>query len=350
MQEKKVFVSIIVPCRNEELYISKSLEALIANDYPKDKLEILVVDGMSDDGTREVLEEYVKEYPFIRVLDNPSRVTPVAFNMGIKQSVGDMIMIMSAHAVVPVDYVSKCIRYSLEYQADNVGGVRLTKPGNKSVFGRAIAHSISHPFAAGTAVYRTGAKSIRWVDTVFGGCYRKDVFQRIGFFDERLAKGQDREFNVRLRQAGGKILMVPDIVTYYYARGDLGVFFRWMWVVGLTPIYMSKVLGRRVFSERNLVPPVFVLWLVLSFLLSFVSPISLWLLLTTAGIYLTACLCFSVPIAAKEKDPRFLVAMPFIFGATHILYGAGALAAIFKSVKPEPYLSKSDQPPAQKQI
>src|SRR5437879_3416903 len=253
MQEEKLFASVIVPCRNERHYISKSLEALIANDYPKHRFEILVIDGLSDDGTGEVLQKYASQYPFIRVLENPSRVTPIAFNIGIRQARGDMILIMSAHAVVPPDYVSRCIKYSIEYDADNVGGVRLTKPADNSLFARAIAHSISHPFAAGTAVYRTGAKSIRWVDTVFGGCYRRDVFDKIGFFDERLAKGQDREFNVRLGKAGGKILMVPDIVTYYYARGDLATFIKWMWVVGLTPIYMSKVLDRRVFSERNLV-------------------------------------------------------------------------------------------------
>jgi len=341
MQQEKLFASVIVPCRNEQHYIAKSLDALIANDYPKDKIEILVIDGLSEDGTREVLQSYARKYPFVRVLENPSRVTPVAFNIGIRQAKGDMILIMSAHAVVPPDYVSRCIQHSLEYDADNVGGVRLTKPADNSLFARAIAYSISHPFAAGTAVYRTGAKSIRWVDTVFGGCYRKQVFDRIGLFDERLAKGQDREFNVRLGKAGGKILMVPDIITYYYARGDLATFIKWMWVVGLTPIYMSKVLGRRVFSERNLVPSLFVLWLAGTLFLSLVSPLFLWAFLGTAGIYLGTALWFSVPIAWKEKDPRFLFAMPFIFLATHMLYGIGALAAVFKPVKPQPYLKEA---------
>src|ERR1700741_4645886 len=112
MQEEKLFATVIVPCRNERDYVAKSLDALIANDYPKDRMEILVVDGLSDDGTHEVLERYARDYPFIRVLENPNRVTPFAFNIGIKQARGDMILIMSAHAVVPPDYITRCIHYS----------------------------------------------------------------------------------------------------------------------------------------------------------------------------------------------------------------------------------------------
>jgi GT2 family glycosyltransferase len=327
-------VSIIVPCRDEAKYIGSCLDAILENDYPKSHLEIIVVDGMSRDDSVRIVREYMARCPSIRVIQNEKRITPVAFNLGVRAAKGELIMIMSAHAVVARDYISKCVKYSIEYNADNVGGIMQTRAGDSTVFGRAIAHSVSHPFAAGTAVHRTGrgVEQPRWVDTVFGGCFKRAVFDRIGLFDERLAKGQDREFNVRLRRAGGRILCCPDVISYYYARGELGRFFRWMWVVGLTPIYMSRIIGKRAFSGRNLVPALFVLWLAFWLAMGAVGGEAFVVFLASIAFYLTVAVIFSIPIAMKERDARFLGAMPFIFLATHVLYGLGSLAAVVKAV------------------
>lgn len=326
-------VTVIIPCLNEREFIGCCLDSIVANDYPKDKLEVLVVDGMSGDGTRAIVEEFTQRYSFVRMVNNPDKIKPRALNIGIQEAKGSIVIRKDAHTVYASDYISKSVKYLHEYDADNVGGVRKTLPGDESVLARAIAHSISHPFAAGNAIYRTGSKTVRWVDTVFGGCYHKKVFERIGLFDEALIRGQDREFNVRLQRVGGRILLAPDIVCYYFARDDLRDFLAWIFVGGLTPFYVSKIVGKVIFSWRNLVPLLFVLSLLSALLLSPVSPMFFGLLGTIVLVYLAFCLYFSIPIAWKEKDARFLMAMPLVFAATHIPYGIGSLVGIFKPVE-----------------
>ncbi len=333
MTTVRSFVSIIIPCLNERKFIAGCLDSIVANDYPQESLEILVIDGMSEDGTRGILNDYVKRHAYIRVVDNPQKNKPRALNIGIEAARGDVIIRMDAHALYEPDYISKSVQYLDEYQADNVGGIRKTLPGGTSVLARAIAYSISHPFAVGNATYRTGSKTIRWVDTVFGGCYRRDVFDRIGMFDEALIRGQDREFNVRLRQAGGKILLVPDIICYYYARADLERFIRWTFVGGLTPFYISRLAGKVIFSWRNLIPLSFFLTLMTFLFLALIKPVFRWAVFALGTVYLIPCIVFSIPIARKERDMRFIVAMPFIFAATHLLYGVGSLVGLFKPVE-----------------
>lgn len=327
-------VSIIIPCRNEEKFIGKCLDSIIDNDYPKDKLEVLVIDGVSEDETKEIVKKYTQEYPFIKLLNNHKKITPCALNIGIKSSKGQIIMRMDAHATYENDYISKCVKYLDEYNADNVGGIRMTRPSNNNTIGKAIALSVSHPFAAGTAIYRTGTKKARWVDTVFGGCYRREVFSKIGFFNEDLVKGQDREFNFRLRKSGGKILLVPDIICYYYARSNLKAFCKWLFICGSTPFYATKLVGRTIFSWRNLVPSTFVLSLAFSLSFSFVFPEFLWLFLSIVSFYLLFNIYFSIKIVLKEKNIKYLLVMPLIFTTTHLLYGIGSIYGLLK-LKPK---------------
>ncbi|MHA1360537.1 MAG: glycosyltransferase family 2 protein [Candidatus Helarchaeota archaeon] len=256
------YVSIIIPCFNEVNFIKKCLESIIANDYEKNRLEIIVVDGMSTDGTREILKNYQQNYEFIRMIDNPKRHKPHALNLGIKESRGNVIIRMDAHAIYDPNYISKCVHYLEEYDADNIGGVRITVLRNNTLSAHATAYAISHPFAAGNAVYRTGAKEVKWVDTVFGGCYRREIFNRIGLFNEALIRGQDREFNVRLKRSGGRILFVPHIVCLYFARSDLASYIPWIYISGLTPFYISRNTKKAIFSWRNLIPLAFVLALI----------------------------------------------------------------------------------------
>ncbi len=330
--ERAGMVSVIMPVYNEKKYISKCLDSISATTYPQAKLEVIVVDGMSSDGTRDILADYAQQHPFIRVVDNPAKIKPRALNIGIQEAKGDIIIRMDAHTVYDPEYISKCVSYLSEYGADNVGGIRKTLSGGDSVIARAIAYSISHPFAAGTALYRTGATTIRWVDTVFGGCYPREVFDRIGLFDEALIRGQDREFNVRLQRAGGKILLAPDIVCHYFARGDYKSFVNWTYACGLTPIYISRITGRVIFSWRNLAPQLFVLGLVFGPVLSLVFPVLWWVFGAVVAVYLAACIYFSALILGKERDIRLMLAMPLIFATTHIFYGVASLVAIFKPI------------------
>ena len=327
------FVSIIIPCRNEKRFISKCLDSIIAQDYPKDKLEILIVDGMSDDGTRQVVNSYAKNYPFVRVLDNPRRITPCAFNIGIRDSKGDAIILMGSHSTYKSDYISKCIKYLFEYSADNVGGAMVTLPRNDTIFGKAIAIALSHRFGVGGSTFRTGCKEPKWVDTVFGGCYRRGVFEKIGLFNEKLASSQDMEFNQRLRKAGGKILLVPEIVSYYYARSDMASFCRNNFRNGFWAVYPLKFVKLH-FSLRHYVPLIFVASLIVTGISGIFVPFFGWLFFLITTLYLLTVFYFSVKIAERERNLWYLFVMPVIFANLHIGYGLGSICGAIKLLLP----------------
>ena len=326
------FVSIIIPCRNEEKFIAKCLDSIIANNYPKDRLEILVIDGMSEDGTRKIVGRYTQQYPFIGLLDNPKKITPAALNIGIKHAKGDIIVRMDAHSTYEKDYISKCVKYLNEYKADNVGGIWIINPRNNTFIAKAITLALSHLFGVGGAYYKIGrSKEPRWVDTVPFGCYRKEIFERIGLFDEELPRSEDIDFNLRLRKAGGKILLVPEIVIYYYTRSTLKSFCKHYFENGVLTTYFLKY-GKRAFSWRHLIPCAFVSSLIGSAALSVFSQIFLWLFLFILGSYSLANIYFSGRIAIREKNFRYLFVMPLIFATLHIGYGLGSLYGLLKVI------------------
>ena len=325
MRNNSSFVSVIIPCRNEEKYIEECLDSVINQDYPKEKLEVLVVDGMSEDRTREVIEKYTKQYLFIKLLNNPKKITPVAFNIGVKNSNGDFIIIMGAHSVYERDYISKCVKYSNEYNADNVGGIWKIVPREKTLVAKSIAFASSSIFGAGDAYYRSGySGKPKWVDTVFGGCYKREIFDKIGLFNENLIRNQDFEFNLRLRRAGGKILLVPNIVSYYYPKSNLRDFFMHNFKDGFSITHPLK-LGVRAFSWRHLMPLIFVLGLTGTGILGIFFPIFVWFFLVILGLYLLVNFYFSCEISIKEKNWKYFFVMPTVFAARHIGYGLGSI-------------------------
>ncbi|MBZ5641825.1 MAG: glycosyltransferase family 2 protein [Acidobacteriia bacterium] len=326
-------VSIVVLCRNEEEFIGRCLDSLLANDYPKDRLEVFVADGMSQDGTRGIVESYSEKHPFVKLLDNPKRIPATAANQGIKAAKGDLVMIAGAHALYPTDYVSKCAAYSQKYPAaDNVGGVRLTEARDNTTLGRSIAYVSSHRFGAGTATYHRGGTSPSWVDSVWGGCYRKEVFERLGLYNESLTVGEDREFNLRLRGFGGKILQVPEITCTYYARSKFRDFCRWAFRMGFWPFYADKLLARRLLAPRNLAPLAFIVSLFLSLGISAYFTAGRYLLGGILSAYLAGAVASSLPLLLRERKLRYLAATPFIFAVTHAFYAVGSIYGILKPV------------------
>jgi len=326
------FISIIIPCLNEKKFISKCLESILANNYPKNNLEVLVVDGGSEDGTKKIIEQYTKCYSLIRLLDNPKKITPVAFNMGIRSAKGDIIIIMSSHATYEKEYISKCVEYLQEFKADNVGGTMITCPRDNTFIGKAVAISLSHRFGVGNSVFRTGTKEPTWVDTVFGGCYKKEVFEKIGLFNENLVSTQDMEFNLRLKKEGGRVLFVPGIVSYYYTRSDFKSYCKNNFRNGLWAILPFKYSKIMPVSWRHLVPLAFVLSLLGSIALSVFSTIFLWSFFLILGVYFLSSVYFSISLSKKENDLKFLFIMPLIFGSLHIGYGLGSLLGILKVI------------------
>ena len=327
----QTLVSAIIPCRNEEKFIGKCLDSVIAQDFPKDNFEILVIDGMSDDKTRETINEYVKKYPFIKLLDNPKKFTPFALNIGIKNAKGEVIVRMDAHSVYIKDYISKCIKYLKEYEVDNVGGIWKIMPSEKTLINKAIALVSSSFFGAGNAHYRTGySKGPKFVDTVFLGCYKKETFEKIGLYNENLARSYDMEFNSRLRKAGGKILLFPDIITYYYPKPTLKEFFGHNLLDGIWAIYPLKF-GASL-KLRHYVPFIFVLSLIFFLISSFFFKPMIYLFLFIIGLYLFTSLFFSISIAIKEKNFGFVFLLPLAFACRHFGYGLGSLIGFIKLI------------------
>jgi len=321
------FVSIIIPCRNEEEFIGKCLDSIIAQDYPKDRIEILVIDGRSTDKTRENVKKYAQKYPFIKVLDNPRKITPTALNIGIKRAKGEIIIRMDAHNVYEENYISKCVKYLKEYNVDNVGGILITLPANNTIVAQSIALAFSHPFGVGNAYFRIGSKKPKFVDTVPFGCYKKEVFEKIGLFDEDLLRGQDAEFNARLKKNGGKILLIPKIVSYYYARDSLSKLWRMYFQYGYFKPLTAKKIGN-VYTFRQLIPGAFVGSLIISLVLSVIYRPFLWFFIFILGSYIITDLVFSLRISLK-KGFRFFFVLPLVFAIMHFSYGLGYLKGIW---------------------
>jgi glycosyltransferase involved in cell wall biosynthesis len=319
-------VTVIVPCRNEERYIGACLDSILGNDYPQDRLEILVIDALSEDETRAIVSRYAMRHACIRLLDNPKLTTPCAFNAGIAAASGEIIVVMGAHAKYSSSYLSRVVDWLCKSGADNVGGVCVTVPADDSPMARAIARGLSHPFGVGLSHFRVGTSKPRWVDTVFGGCYRKEVFDRIGVFDEQLIRNQDDEFNQRLIARGGKILLVPDVVSYYYPRRSLAQLWKMYYQYGyFKPLVALKV--GRIGTVRQIVPICCLALLVVLTMTAIVSEISRLLLLTLVAAYLLAdfAVSFAIGLSGGLRCAGWML---LVFPALHVGYGIGYLRGI----------------------
>ena len=205
-------VSIICPLFNEEKFIERCILSILEQDYPQDKLEVLLIDGRSTDHTADIVRRYTEKYPFIKLLDNPERVVPYALNKGLEAATGEVIMRIDGHCTYPTNYISELVRYLYELDADNVGGVWNTQPANDTAVCHAIALASSHPFGVGGSMHKIGASKIMETDTVPFGCYKREVFEKTGLFDTDLVRNQDDEFNGRLQNLGGKIFLIPQVI------------------------------------------------------------------------------------------------------------------------------------------
>lgn len=323
-------VSVILPCRNEAAYIGRALDTLIATEYPHDRLEVLVMDGRSDDGTREIVERYSERYPWIRLLDNPRSIVPTALNLGIQAARGDIIVRVDAHALYPPHYIPRLVAALETTGAWNVGGPVMVLPSGKGAIARAIAIALAHPFGVGNSWFRIGTPEPRWVDTVAYGCWRRATFETIGLFDEELVRDQDEELNYRLAAAGGRILLLPGAASYYYARPTPRLAGRMLYQYGYFKPLVAWKLGR-IATFRQLVPPAFVAALALGALL---FPLVHALRIP----YLGMLLCYATGILAsmagqvRKHGIRTAVALGMVFPVLHVAYGSGFLQGLWRNL------------------
>lgn len=323
-------VSIITPCRNEEKFIGRCLDSIIANVFPKERLEVLVIDGRSTDGTRGIVEGYAKENSFIKLMDNPGRIQTLATNIGIRASKGNVIIRMDAHAEYPKEYISRLLYWLKTNKVDCVGGLWITKPGDNTSIAEAIALALSSSFGVGNAYYRIGIKESKRVDTVPYGCYKKEVFDRVGLFNENLNRTDDIEFNLRLKRAGGKILLVHEIVSYYYARSTLMSLAKQNFGNGFWVLYSLRFV-KLPFALRHLVPFFFVSSLLGSLVISFFYQPSIYLLALIFGLYFCLNLFVSCSLSLRNGI-KYLPLLVVTFLTLHVSYGVGSLWGTFKLV------------------
>jgi len=323
-------VSLVVPCRNEERHIGACLDSLLENGYPVDRLEILVVDGSSDDGTRTLVTAAAWTHSSVRLLENPRRITPAALNIGLAQAHGSVIMLIGAHSTYPRGYIRSLVDELDASGADGVGGTCTTCPGADTAVAAAIAVALAHPFGVGNSWFRIGTREPRWVDTVPFGCYRRDVFDRIGGFDEELVRNQDDEFNLRLLRRGGRLLLVPAVASRYYARASLGQLARMYYQYGLyKPLVIRKV--GAVMTVRQVVPAVFVVALGGSLLAGALVPQARLLAAAIALLY-TAAAAGAALGALPRHGVRAAAALLAVFPVLHVSYGTGFLVGALRLI------------------
>lgn len=323
-------ISIICPIYNEEKYIANCIESLLLQDIDKENIEILFIDGMSTDRTRMIVSNYSSDNPFIRCLDNPDRIVPKAMNIGIQEAKGNIIIRIDAHASYATNYISTLVQYIRSTDADNVGAPCKTDVLNKTPIALAIKAVLRHPFGIGNSQFRIGVKQVMSVDTVPFGCWRRDVFERFGMYDERLVRNQDIELNKRIIRGGGKILLVPETECIYFARETITPLIRNNYQNGfwnIKTVFFTKQLSS--LSLRHFIPLFFVLGLLLPTLLSFIYFPFLMISALTLLLYSIVAIYFSITIK-KKSDQISLYNLYKVFISLHISYGCGSLVSLIK--------------------
>lgn len=320
--EELPHVSIIIPVRNDKKYIGGLVSSILGGTYSLEKLEILIVDGMSTDGSKEILRGLSDKNPNVRIFENKDKFTPHALNIGVKNSRGEIIGIMGAHSKVPSDFVHRAVLSINKSGADCVGGVRKIISGTGYV-SESIALALASGFGAGNADFELGTEHATETDTAFRPFYRKRVFREIGYFNEKLIRSQDMEFSIRLKSAGGRIITDPKLVSYYYQKHGFWDFFKHNFIDGVWAVYPFKFV-RIPLKLRHYIPLAFVVFLLSTFIFGFFFLIFKVLFILALVAYLAADLAFSLLISIKNGNKYFLI-LPFIFINRHFGYGIGSL-------------------------
>jgi len=324
-------VSVIVPCRNEQGFIRRCLESILASGYPLDRMEVLVADACSTDGTRDEIGAILSRHANVRLIDNPDLSTPAALNRMVRRASGEFIIRFDGHSEMPRNYISTCLDLLETTGAWGVGGMCVPVRRNRSAMARAISVVTSHWFGVGGSRFRSrGGEGP--ADTVLFGAYPRHVFDTVGLFDERLNRNQDNEFNARIRKNGGQVWLSPRLFVRYYNKGTLASLMKQGFTTGKWNL-LTLILAPYAVAFRHVAPGLFVSGIILAS--------ALVLLGVAAGLpFLVVCgLMVPVPYVAVwlilsfymlcVRPPDESVRIPWVFLAYHTSYGAGVLFGAF---------------------
>lgn len=322
-------VSVICPIYNEEKFIARCIDTMLSQDFPSNEMELLFIDGMSNDRTREIVSEYEKKHSLVRMLDNPQKVVPYALNTGIRESKGEYVIRIDGHCSYPTNYISTLIHWIEKLKADNVGGVWNTLPANDSPICHAVAIASSHKFGVGNSLHKVGADKVTETDTVPFGCFPRSIFDRIGLFDTDLVRNQDDEFNARIIKHGGKIYLIPNLIIDYYARNSAKKMMKMYYQYGLFKPLVNKKLGAPA-TVRQFFPMAFVIGLIAGACLSLLTSWAVYPYVAVLLLYLLLAFGFALQEARQRKIRSLLGWLPLMFFLIHISYGWGYLVGIYK--------------------
>lgn len=326
-------ISVVIPCRNERRHIELLMLSILAQQLdPGDELEVLVADGMSDDGTRELLRGLMQKHP-ISLIDNPERIVSTGLNAAIEASRGDVVVRMDVHTVYAPDYIRECVRTLQETGADSVGGPWVARP-NQDAVSEAIATAFHSPFCCGGGKAHN-AEYEGEIDTVYLGCWRRDVFERVGLFDPELVRNQDDEFHFRLRRQGGRVWQSPRIQSWYTPRSSLRALFRQYMQYGYWKVAVMRK-HRGLAALRQAIPALFVASAIAGLLAiaisaafgaSVVAKGMAILLASVFAIYAAACIIAALLLPSSVRLRARLLA-PYTIAIYHSAYGLGFLAGV----------------------
>jgi len=317
-------VSIIVPCYNEEARIGSLLDAIAVQTYPVEQLEVVLADGMSTDRTREVVVAFSRSHPDLplRLIPNLKRSIPSAVNAAVAAARGGIIVRLDGHSRPYPDYLARCVAALEAGTGENVGGVWEIRPGARGWVAASIAVAAAHPLGVGDALYRH-ATSPAYVDTVPFGAFRRDLFERVGGFDESLLTNEDYEFNARIRRGGGRIWLDPKIRSVYYARESVPALVRQYWRYGFWKYRMLRRYPTTL-RWRQALPPLLVLSLLLGLLFAWLPVVGLLLTITLTG-YVMLLLVTGILAALKRSRAFLVVGLPLAIASMHLAWGGGFL-------------------------
>jgi glycosyltransferase involved in cell wall biosynthesis len=322
--DSRPYVSVVMPVRDEADFVAESLGAVLAQDYPHERLEVLVADGLSRDGTREIVRQLAAAAPDVPVtlVDNPGRIVPTGLNLALQRACGDIIVRVDGHCRIAPDYVSRCVDHLRRSKVDGVGGPIRTIARTR--VGQAIASAMSSRFGVGSSMFRTVTDRTLLVDTIAFPAYTRAALDLAGPFDETLVRNQDDEYNYRLRKLGARLLLAADVRSDYYSRSTLRSLCRQYFQYGFYKVRVMQKHPRQM-SARQFAPPLFVSGLLLAPVAAAVSPLAGDAAVTVVALYALATLGVSAAIARRNgwaQAPALVAAFP----ALHLSYGLGFLA------------------------